>query len=333
SPDQRGFDFSQPLYSTLGDVDPQRTDWTDLGASNPNPREYYYSVRAVNNLGIKSITSNTVGKWTRGFEPGLNAFSLPLEPIVKHDIEWYASSIPNAEHIDWMDASDHWIRHIRGGPVVRPGTLGMGEGFQIFLSAPSNFTFVGSPASMIKYHEGVGASLNFRRGLTAAAIQNNVKLYWRAAIESTGYVVYRSEERMDFHQKVLAPIVTLGPNATDWIDVGVMTMASEWYYMVIPLTAGGNEGGSTFSIGVISVEYQAGHNAMGLPLEPNAVWTLDFYCEIMMTVTGMAYIVTGVWKFHATEMPAGIYDPFIEQGEAYQISVEGQPSRYIYVGY
>ncbi|MCK5292300.1 MAG: VWA domain-containing protein [Thermoplasmata archaeon] len=333
SPDQRGFDFSQSFYSTLGDVNPQRTDWTDLGAANPNPREYYYSVRAVNNLGIKSITSNTVGKWTRGFEPGLNAFSLPLEPIVKHDIGWYASSIPNAEHIDWMDASDTWIRHIRGGPVVRSGMLGMREGFQIFLSAPSNFTFVGSPASMIKYHEGVGESLNFRRGLTATVIQNNVKLYWRAAIGSTGYVVYRSEGRMDFHQMALTPIITLGPNATDWIDVGVMSLASEWYYMVIPLTAGGNEGGSTFSIGVISVEYQAGHNAMGLPLEPIAVWTLDFYCEIMMSVTGMAYIVVGVWKFHATEMPAGIYDPFIEQGEAYQISVEGQPSRYVYVGY
>ncbi len=333
SPDQRGFDFSQPIHITLNDVDPQRTNWTDLGAANPSPREYYYSVRAVSNLGVKSFTSNTVGKWTRGFEAGLSAFSLPLEPIAGNDIEWYASSIPNTEYIDWMDASGNWMRHMKGDPVARSGTLGVGEGFQIFLSAPSNFTFVGSPAAMIRYQDGVGASLDFRKGLTAYVVQNDINLYWKGALGADGYHVYRSEDRSAFHKVVLTPIATLGPGVRYWKDAGVMSVGSEWYYMVVSLAASGRLGGSTYSIGVISKEYQPGHSTVGLPLEPLGIWTLDYYCEVMTTVVGMAYIVHGVWKFHATEMPTGVYDPFIEQGEGYQISVEGQPSRYIYVGF
>ncbi|MEE9116536.1 MAG: hypothetical protein V3U09_06540, partial [Thermoplasmata archaeon] len=73
--------------------------------------------------------------------------------------------------------------------------------------------------------------------------------------------------------------------------------------------------------------------AMGLPLKPNGLWTLDYYCENIPRTTGMAYMTFGIWKFHAREMPAGVYDPFMEQGEGYQISVDGQATRYTYVGY
>ena len=333
SSNQRNFDFSSPWISTLSDPTPTRTDWTDMGAASPTPKEYYYAVRAVNTLGAKSITSNTVGKFTRSFDAGLNAFSIPLEPLVGNDIEWYASSIPNTVYIDWMDDSDHWVRHWTGGPLGRPGPLDAGEGFQIYTSAPSTFTFVGTPAAMIMYQEGMGAELNFRKGLTAQAIQDKVILYWRSTLGSFGYLIYRTNDRMAFHSTSLAPIASLGPGATSWIDSGAIASDAVWYYMVVPLKAGGKEGSSTYSTGVISVTYKEGHNSIGLPLKPYGLWTLDHYCEGILGTTGMAYMTFGVWKFHAREMPAGVYDPFIEQGEGYQLSVDGRATRYTYVGY
>ncbi len=333
SPNQRNFDFSNPIHSTQFDPDPTRTDWTDVGAATMNPREYYYAVRAVNNLGIKSITSNTVGKYTRAFDAGLNSFSLPLDPLDVNSIEWYASSIPNAVYIDWMDDNDQWVRHWKGAPVTKPGPLDIGEGFQIYFSAPSTYTFVGKPAAMIKYQEGLGAELIFRRGLSAQTSQDDVILSWKTAIDAVGYEIFRTDDRMAFHTPNLTPLVTLDAGITSWTDIGAIASDGEWYYMVIPIKEGGKEGSSTYSVGVISVSYKAGHNSMGLPLKPDGWWTLDYYCENILWTTGIAYMTMGVWKFHATEMPAGIYDPFIEQGQGYQLSVDGQPTRFTYVGY
>jgi hypothetical protein len=333
APDQRGFDFSTPIYSTLSDPNPTRTDWTDLGAAFPTPKEYYYAVRAVNNLGIKSITSNTVGKFTRSFEAGLNSFSLPLEPLTDRNIEWYASSIPNTAYIDWMDNTDHWVRHMRGDPVTRSAPMRIGEGFQIFLYDQATFTFVGTPASMIRYQEGLGSPVDFRKGITVQVIIDDIKLFWRSAVGADGYVIYRTDDRMDFHLSALTPIATLGAGTSDWTDFGAISNPATWYYMVVSLNSGGIEGSSTYSVGVASISYKEGHNAMGLPLKHSGWWTLDHYCENIQTATGMSYMTTGIWKFHSTEMPAGVYDPFIEQGEGYQLSLDGIPSRYTYIGY
>ncbi len=336
SPNQRTFDFSSPLADTMihsdGGVVPTRTSWNDTGAASSPPREYYYAVRAVNKFGFESVTSNTVGKWTKHFDSGLSTFSLPLGSLANRDIEWYASSIPNTVYIDWMDDNDHWVRHWRGDPVIR-GPLMIGEGFQIYLSAASDFTFVGSPASMIRFQEGLGDSLNFRRGLTAFAVQDDVILYWKPAVGAIGYSVYRSDVRVGFHGGNLTILATVDANTTSWRDYGAIAQAANWYYMVIPIDAQWLEGSGTYSIGVLSIEFDAGHTSMGLLLKPIGTWTLDYYCESMPTVVGMAYFSDDVWRFHATEMPAGVYDPFVEQGEGYQVSVDGWPSRFTFIGF
>jgi hypothetical protein len=336
APDQRGFDFSNPYKDTSKDSDGgviwTRTTWNDTGAATLVPREYYYVVRAVNNLGFKSISSNTVGKWTKRFDPGLNTFSLPLEPIVKNDIEWYASSIPSTVYIDWMDSSDHWVRHYKGGPVQKVDPLTIGEGFQIYVTSPTYLAFVGTPASMIKYQEGLGDSLTFRRGLTVQVIQDDVHVFWPPAAGAVEYNIYRADNRMAFHLDSLSPIATVDASTSNWLDVDAVSQASTWYYMVVPVRGDGVEGGSTHSVGVLSISYKPGHTAMGLPLKPMGIWRLDHYCE-NMGATGMAYLIFGVWKFHATQMPAGVYDPVVEQAVGYQVSVDGVPSRYTYVGY
>lgn len=337
STDQRGFDFSRPWKDTSINSDngviPTRTTWNDTGAAFPTPREYYYTVRGIDNFGTKSISSNTVGKWTKSFVGGMNAFSLPLEPLVDNDIEWYASSIPNTDYIDWMDGRDHWVRHWKGGPIKKPGPLAIGEGFEIYLSAPSRFTFVGSPVSMIKYQEGLGSSTGFRRGLNILTDQDDVQLLWGVAAGADSYNIYKADSRMAFHESILNPIATVDATTTTWTDYGAIADPSEWYYMVVPLTSGGKEGGSTYSIGVITISYEPGHAAMGLPLKPNGVWTLDYYCENIENVAGILFLIKSQWRIHATEMPAGVYDPFIEQAEGYQISVDDFPSVYTYVGY
>lgn len=336
SPDQRNFDFSSPFANTRihsdGGVIPTRTTWNDSGAASLSPREYYYIVRGVDTFGFVSVTSNTVGKWTKHFDSGLSTFSLPLEPMIERDIEWYAGSIPNTVYIDWMDEYDHWVRHWKGDPVTR-GPLVMGEGFQIHLSSASDFTFVGSPASMIRFREGLGDSLDFRKGLTAYAIQDDVKIYWKPASGASGYNVYRSNNRTGFHGSVLTTLVTVNASVTGWRDFGAISQASTWYYMVVPIDAQWEEGSGTFSIGILSVEFDVGHTSLGLLLKPIGTWTLDYYCERMLTATGIAYMTNEMWKFHATEMPAGVYDAFLEQSEGYQITVDMAPSRFTFIGF
>ena len=128
-------------------------------------------------------------------------------------------------------------------------------------------------------------------------------------------------------------LATVGANTTSWRDDGAIAHAANWFYMIVTIDAEWKERSSTYSVGVHSVEFDVGHTSMGLPLKPIGIWTLDYYCESMPTVVGMAYLSDGVWRFHAKEMPAGVFDPFVEQGEGYQVSVDGRPSRFTFIGF
>jgi parallel beta-helix repeat protein len=337
STDQREFDFSTPFVDTSRDNDsgviPTRTTWNDTGVASPVPQEYYYVVRAVNMFGSKSITSNTVGKWTKRFDAGLNTFSIPLEPIVERDIGWYANSIPGTVYINWMSDTGHWVRHWKGGPIGRLDPLGIGEGFEIYLSSPSDFTFVGSPASMIMFREGLGDSVDFRKGLTVTVLQGDVTLYWKPALGAGGYKIFRSDGRMGFHDILPDPLVTFNDPRIFWKDMGAMSQPGSWYYMVVPISPGGSEGSGTYSVGAATVEYHSGVNSFALPMKQLEVHSLDWYCSEISDVVGMAYLVFEVWKFHAKEMPEEVYDVEVLQSEGYQISVDGTTTRFTFVGY
>ncbi len=97
---QTEFDFDNPTHNTSSDPSPSGTDWTDAGAaSGTSPREYYYIIRAIDVNGSISTTSNTAGKWTEAYEPGLNSFSLPLEPFTTTNISQLVNIIQNADLI------------------------------------------------------------------------------------------------------------------------------------------------------------------------------------------------------------------------------------------
>jgi hypothetical protein len=74
SESQIGFDFTDVWIDTSTYDDngilPLRTTFNDTNAaSSGEPKEYYYCLRTVNYFGDVSVTSNTVGKWTKHF-PG-----------------------------------------------------------------------------------------------------------------------------------------------------------------------------------------------------------------------------------------------------------------------
>ncbi len=330
--DQREFDFLTPIYNTSNDPNQIRTNWTDVGAaSSGSPTEYYYTIRTVSTDGRRSITSNTAGKWTKAFSPGLNTFSLPLELFEGQNISDYAIGIQNIDFIRWMDSSGHWVTHYPAmGPGINDSPARMGGGYEISLNSPTTYTFCGSPASMIRFHEGLGDSVTFRKSLSASIEGNDVNLSWDAPAGADRYLVFRSDKRDGLHDLSLSPIANT--TETYWRDAGIIgNQNSEYYYMVIPLDSATGTGSTTYSVGVTTMVYEGG--TFALPLRPMDNHTLDWYCDAIPDVTGMAYMISELWKYHAKEMPQGVYDADILQGEGYQISIDGPSSKFTFVGY
>ncbi len=334
APSQREFDFSDPIHDTSMDVDPLRTEWIDVGALAPgSSQEYYYTVRAVSTDGRISTNSVTAGKWTKAFTNGLNTFSLPVRPFGRKNISWYADTIPNVDFIRWMDSSGHWMTHYPSMELgVNDAEAKMGKAYEISVSQDVNFTFWGYPASMIRFHEGLGDSITFQKSLSARIEGDDVDLSWESVPDASRYEIFRVERRDGFHNVSLASIANT--TETHWTDLGILGIENDtYYYMVIPLDSQGELGSSTYSVGVIIVNYNEGSDTFALPLKPKENRTLDWYCDNIPNVVGMAYLTFEVWKFHAKVMPEGVYDTEILQGEGYQISFSGSAIRYAFIGH
>jgi uncharacterized protein YegL len=163
SEDKQGFDFSLSWKDTSSDVnpttgilDPQNLNWLDTGAGlSSAPSQYYYVVRSVEASGNKSVTSNTVGKWTREFVLGESAFSLPLEPFEINSVDWYCDDIPNVDQIKWADPiSQNWVTHYKSdAPGISDSDVVLGEGYEITVTSQTFYTFCGRPGTSIRYLE------------------------------------------------------------------------------------------------------------------------------------------------------------------------------------
>ena len=332
---QKEFDFSSPAYNTSNDSNPLRTNWTDVDAASPTAsREYYYIVRAVTKDGTMSITSNTAGKWTKNFSAGVASFSLPLEPYEFHNISWYADVIPNTTHIRWMDSSGHWITHNPGmAEGINDVKVEMGRGYEIRLASAVSYTFCGYPASMIRFSEGLGDSIDFRKSLSAQEVGSDVILTWDPVNGTSEYMIYKSDTRTGLHDFSLQPTDRVSVVLNTWTDYGALATEGEYYYVVIPADSNGSLGSSTYSVGVFTVDYQSGSDTFALPLKLEDVHSLDWYCGEIPGVVGMAYLSNERWTFHAEEMPEGVYDREVFVSEGYQISIDGPSTKDIFIGY
>jgi len=335
STDQRSFDFSNWTYDTSASSDPLERNWIDTDAAAPgSPPELYYVVRAVYSFGMLGNTSTTAGKWTKNFNSGLSAFSLPLEPFGTSKVSWYADNVPNAAFIRWMDSTGHWVTHHKGmGEGVNDVQVEMGRGYEISITSDSTFTFCGYPASVIRYHEGLGDSTGFRTSLSAQKVGSNVILNWDLVSGSSEYWIFRSNSRKGLHDLLLQPIEAVPSGQNTWTDVGVLSTAGERYYMVIPVDPQRILGSSTYSVGVITLGYNGGSDTFALPLKAMESHTLDWFCDNIPNAVGMAYETNEMWKFHTVSMPEGVYDVLVLQSEGYQISVDKPSTRFAFIGH
>jgi hypothetical protein len=90
SESQTGFDFTNVWVDTSINDDngviPLRTTWNDTNsASSGAPKEYYYCIRSVSYFGDLSVTSNTVGKWTKYFNGPITGGTLEHTEVTDHN--------------------------------------------------------------------------------------------------------------------------------------------------------------------------------------------------------------------------------------------------------
>ena len=349
STSQTDFNFSMVWKNTSIDKEPGesapiplRTIWNDTNSANPDNQtnyaeQYYYTIRLVNSLGKISSTSRTVGKWTRSFPSGVSTFSLPFEPIVKKDTEFYCQDM-NASYIKWMNQTTHtWMRHDKGSSVNNT-MVKVGEGYEIgFLnkSFQTKYTFTGMPGAMIIYDNvpfGFDATpLTGNADNLTATVDScgNVTLNWTQPVNigsGDKYYVLRSSSRDGFCGTLgvnYNQLVALPYDVLSYQDIVNATPGTEYYYMIVPVNLStGERGVSTYSIGVWTEEYLQGYDTFGIPLKLDCNQTADWYCDNIPDTVGINYYIYTEqrWCWHSTRMPAEAYDPILEMTEGYQIS-------------
>jgi hypothetical protein len=198
---------------------------------------------------------------------------------------------------------------------------------------------------MIQYDDYAYAGFDLTAdagSLTASVAGNDVLLTFTQPAGMTAgvdyYEVYYATSRTGFFDgtALLVTGVPIIAPATPTVTVthtnALTAPNSEFYYMVIPVTATNGRGSSTYSIGVWTRAF-AGHGTLGLPLRPSAVETVDWYCDAIPNVLGMDFYSNGYWTGHTPAMPAGVYDADVIMGAGYQLTVSPGSGRYSFVGW
>jgi len=334
---QTDFDFSTPWVNTSteinvlsGSIDPLNTTWIDTNVTNPDHpdycSEYYYVVRAVNAIDMRSTTSNTAGYHVTHFGAGLNTFSVPLKPFGNISLDSVMNDL-GASSVSLQNESDEWVTyHSAPAPNAE-----MGKGYVIELPSEGYYVFAGEPASMIIYKDGFGFNDTNRDSINAAIDENsNITVSWMPILGADKYYLYRSYSRDGFFTFNYSIVEVPGPSFQDSVSV---VSISEIYYLVVPYNATTyTNGSSTYSIGIITAEYN-GNVMFGLPLKP--VWdakSADWYVDQIEFCLGIVYLEDGIWKAHFREFREGVYDTTIEYGRGYELTVY-MTSIYSYIGW
>ncbi|MEE9116586.1 MAG: hypothetical protein V3U09_06790 [Thermoplasmata archaeon] len=320
-PTPRSIDLTNPIGSTqFGSSTPL---WTHFGgASN---QEQYYLVRAYNaTYGLESYTSNTAGIFAIQFEKGRNAFSLPLEPFNLTSVSDLWNRIPGSQSLFWMGPDDRWVGY--EGPGYPDTTADVGRGYMVDLQQAVRFVFTGLPGSMIKYKDGFGFDSASRGSLNGIFGNDRVLLQWsRPTQNGTYFRILRSDSREGFfEQGGYREIGTIPYSTTPlyYADLDPFSDSDTVLYMIVPVDPSGRNGSSSFSLAVIRMEFDPGIAGFGLPVRTFEIHSVDSLSTSLDPVVGVSYFISGVWKFHAKEMPSWVYYVPINLGEGYQISVD-----------
>ncbi len=348
SPTRDGFgDFSNPWINTSNDIDPygpgfavgRRSTWNDTTASS-SP-EYYYIVRTVNSFGLVSYTSNTVGKYNKSFPMGTSTFSLPLEPESQQNVSWYMDEIGSqaADYIRWLDpATQTWVTHYyNDAEGVNDAKMEIGKGYEIYLANAINYSFVGKPASSIRFLE---KQMPTPENFSVTVNAQDVFLSWDEVTGADHYIIYRSTTREGLNNRLLSfagETISFGLNA--WQDTDPVNNITEnqFYYIVGAVNSSDTHISlnTTYAMGVWIGNYSAGYSSFGLPVLTfdSDTKTLDGYCDDIPNTVGINYYLQGEqrWVWHRFNMEYGAYDEIAGYSSGYQLSTDAATT-YFYVG-
>jgi hypothetical protein len=342
------FEFSTPYNISTTWWNPLNTTWID-----PDPSitqiddDFYYIIRAANSDESDiSSTSNTAGIWTRTFAPGISTFSLPLEPFMKKDAEFYCQDM-NSRYIKWMNHTTHtWIKHDKGDSENNT-PLKLGEGYEVEFDNQTIYTFCGMPGTMIVYDDdsgffGFDPDSDAKNLSVTVELNGEVTLTWQepsSMISGGWYEVYYSTTRDGFFEvlgvdyDLACPSKGFGTNTTTISGLGAGDSGSRLYFMVVPFNASGVRGSGTYSMGLWTEEYLSEYDTMGIPLKLDGYKTASWYCNNIPDCIGINYyiLIDQRWGWHATKMPVWVFDVVLEMGVGYQISTSG-PTKFTFIG-
>jgi hypothetical protein len=337
SESQTDFDFSTVWKNTSFDVnpltgviDPLRMEWLDTDVTNTSHAnyrgEYYYTIRAVNSLGRKGTTSNTVGYCVVHFNESHESFSLPLEHQWSLNLDVLMLDM-DADAVSWLDQNDDWQTYPSNS--LTP-SASIGKGYVAEFSKPSRYVFTGEPAAMVIYQDGFGFDHASRNSISASIDANgNITVSWMPIPGADSYRILKTTFRNGFHTGNCQSFNVTSP---PFMDIGAAGVPGGIYYMVVPYNATLGDGSSTYSIGVITEEYN-GNEMFGLPLKP--IWgdrSTDWYADQIPNALGIVYLESGEWKAHFEEFPEGVYDTIVERARGYELSVY-ESSLFSYIGW
>jgi hypothetical protein len=171
----------------------------------------------------------------------------------------------------------------------------------------------------------------------------DVKLSWDPVLDADHYIVYKSSTRDGFNNLSLLSLWETNyydPYDTTYTDknalsIGMFDKVKQNFYMVVAVDDPSIHDGfnGTYSIGIWSERKYPEYDTLGLPLKPDNVYSIDWYCDDIENIWGMNYynIDEQRWVWHKTIMPKGAYDPDMTMGEGYQLSITGS-SIYSFIG-
>ncbi|UCE39255.1 MAG: PKD domain-containing protein [Thermoplasmata archaeon] len=354
---QTSFDFNDIWVNTsthyetdeLGPI-PLRTMWNDTNAADPEDisnynEQYYYTMRAMNIVGKTSRNCRTVGKWTKIFPQGVSTFSLPLEPLQLITVDYCLSEM-DASYIKWMDPVTH-IWNIHESSLENDALMTVGDGYEVEFDSETVYTFTGMPGAMI-YHINDTEFKGFDPSASAKSLKvtvnqdRSVDISWLAPANMNfgdWYEVYCSYTREGFFGSLganyfpVGPVVNYGDNETTHVDANANDPGARLYYIVVPYSASGIRGSSTYSIGIWTEDYRCGYDTLGIPLKMKNDYTADWMCDNIPDTEGINYFDNArqKWYWHSAIMPVGAFDTTLKMTEGYQISTTDF-TVYTYIG-
>jgi hypothetical protein len=240
-----------------------------------------------------------------------------------------------------MNPTNHtWITHDKG-EAGNNTLIEVGQGYEIWFAQNSTkYTFLGMPGSMIRYSSGTYKGFDFlteASSLTASVLSgNDVTLQWKrpeAMDVDDIYKIYRAPTRDGLHDGSAGLITTIPYGTESFTDANVALPGTQYYYMIVPQNELGEEGASTYSIGVFSADYLGEYDTIGIPLVTEGSIAASGYCLQSNEIVGFNYFIEsqGRWGWHSRRMPIGAYDPLILMMEGYQVSTSA-PAKLIFIG-